>query len=87
MNRFMVNQGKSKIEHLKQLGAISEQVMDKLYDIITPPDEREDYKAFKLKEAGQDARARKLEKLMTGADLLAMKRAQNRELKAERLMQ
>jgi len=64
----MIEQGKQKMEHLTQLGTINEQVMDKLYDIITPLDEREDYRAFVTKAAGQEARAKKLEKLMSAAD-------------------
>lgn len=68
VNRYMIEQGKHKMEHLRQLGTINEQVMDKLYDIITPLDEREDYRAFVTKTAGQDARAKKLDKLMSAAD-------------------
>ena len=68
VNRHMIEQGKQKMEHLTQLGTINEQVMVKLYDIITPLDEREDYRAHIAKASGQDARAKKLEKLMSAAD-------------------
>jgi hypothetical protein len=83
----MIEQGKQKMDHLRQLGTIDEQVMVKLYDIITPLDEREDYRASVTKAAGQEARAKKLEKLMSAADQLALRKAKNRELKAERAKQ
>jgi hypothetical protein len=68
VNRHMIEQGKQKMDHLRQLGTIDEQVMVKLYDIITPLDEREDYRASVTKAAGQEVRAKKLEKLMSAAD-------------------
>ena len=56
--------------------------MDKLYNIITPLDEREDYKAH---VKGQEQKHRRLggPGMMSAADQLALKKARDRELKAE----
>ena len=44
VNELMVNEGKNRIAHLKQLSTISPQVMDKLNQVIQPLDEKAAYK-------------------------------------------
>lgn len=82
----MIEQGKKKIMHLKQLGTISAQVMDQLTDIITPVDERRDYKEFELNKLMKETAERKANRRLNPLELLNMRKAKNREIKHTRFM-
>ena len=46
VNDWMIQEGKHKIQHLKQLGTISPEVMEKLHDIMKPIDERKTFQSY-----------------------------------------
>lgn len=67
--------------HLKQLGKISDQVMEKLHDIITPVDERVDIKEWEQTKKVEEAAEKKQYMRAGEADRILIRRAKVREEK------
>jgi hypothetical protein len=81
----MIQEGKHKIQHLKQLGTISPEVMDKLHDIMKPIDERKNFKEYFQKKVYDEKKLE--EKLkMKDSESIIERRIQDRRAKLERLL-